>query len=269
MVIGCRTTRPGWRRIIQKIVCISSTSATGRRAKAALEEKLGRIRSECERLGIELQSRIEPLTGSVFETIRSTVGAGADNYLVCGTRVRERKRGLLSGTVSERLLRLGHCNVLALRVVQPGLLGCPRRLLLPVSGHPRGFRSGLPFLRLFGPDIVQMHILFVCRVARWRFRMLSREAANQLRQPGVIYCGRVEQEIGEQLGLAASIVDANTVVSDDVPKEIVLAANKTKSHLIYMGASERNLTEQFFYGNPIEQVLRDATCDVAIYRGVQ
>jgi nucleotide-binding universal stress UspA family protein len=35
-----------------------------------------------------------------------------------------------------------------------------------------------------------------------------------------------------------------------------------------MGASERNLTERLFYGNPIEQVLRDATCDVAIYRGI-
>ena len=79
----------------------------------------------------------------------------------------------------------------------------------------------------------------------------------------------MEQEIHEQLNLGSKIIDAQVIASDDVPKEIVIAATKTKSRLIYMGASERNLTERFFYGNPIEQVLRDATCDVAIYRGIE
>ncbi len=171
-------------------------------SQVELREKLDRIRSECERLGVELLSCVEPLAGSVFQSIRSAVETGPDNYLICGTRARARSRGLLSGTVSERLLRLGHCNVLAVRVLQPGLLGCPRRLLLPVSGHPRGFRSGLPFLTLFPPDIVQMHILFVRRVARWRFRMLTREGTDELRKPGEAYCERVEREIGEQLRLA-------------------------------------------------------------------
>lgn len=241
----------------------------GRMGERELEQKLNRLQAECERQGVTLQSHIELLARSVLYSIRSTVDPGPGNYLICGTRVRERKRGLLSGTVSEKLLRLGHCNVLALRVVQPGLLGCPRRLLLPVSGHPRGFCSGLPFLKLFGSDIQQMRILFVRGVARWRFRMLSSNAVDQLRQPGQAYCERVEREICEQLGLGPTVVDTNTVVSDDVPKEIVIAANKARSQLIYMGASEKNLTERFLYGNPIEQVLRAATCDVAIYRGVQ
>jgi nucleotide-binding universal stress UspA family protein len=64
------------------------------------------------------------------------------------------------------------------------------------------------------------------------------------------------------------LIDAHVTVSDDVPKEIVIAANKTKSRLICLGASERNLSERFWFGNPIEQVLRNATCDVAIYRGL-
>lgn len=241
----------------------------GRTSEAELEEKLGAIRADCQRLGVAIEVRIEPLSGTVFQSIRSAVPAGAESYLVCGMRVRERQRGLLSGTVSERLLRSGHCHVLAIRIVQPGLLGLPRRLLLPVSGHPRGFRSGLPFLKLFAEDVSHLHILFVARVPRWRFRLLSHDAAERLRLPGEAYCGRIEQEIGEQLGLAPAIMEAHVAVSDDVPKEIVLAANKTKSRLIYMGASERNLTERFLYGNPIEQVLRSANCDVAIYRGVQ
>jgi nucleotide-binding universal stress UspA family protein len=142
-------------------------------------------------------------------------------------------------------------------------------LLVPVSGHPRGFRSGVHFLELFRADVSRLHILFVQRVSRRRFRMLSHNAAQRLRLAGREYCQRIEDEVSEELNMGESIMDANVVVSDDVPKEIVIAANKTKSSLIYVGASDRNLTERFLYGNPIEQVLRDATCDVAMYRGVQ
>jgi nucleotide-binding universal stress UspA family protein len=126
----------------------------------------------------------------------------------------------------------------------------------------------MPFLELLRADVSGIHILFVQRVSRWRFRSLAHAAAEQLRLAGQEYCRRIEHEISEQLGLGASIVDAHVVVSDDVPKEIVIAANKTKSRLIYLGASDRNLTDRFLYGNPLEQVLRDATCDVAICRGV-
>ncbi len=240
----------------------------GKPSLPQVQEKLLRMRAECERLGVELLSKMLPRQGQVLHAILTSIPAGSDSYLVCGTRVRERRRGLLSGTISEKLLRSEHCNVLAVRVVQPGLLGLPRSLLLPVSGHPRGFRSGLPFLRLFGPQVTHLQILLVARVSHWRYRWLTHEVIERLRAPGQLYCTRAEEEISEQLGLGAKVVDGQVVVSDDVPKEIVIAANKTKSRLIYMGASEQNLTERFFYGNPIEQVLRNATCDVAIYRGV-
>lgn len=235
----------------------------------AIQEKTDRIRVECQRLGVELEVHVQQIAGTVLQTIRSTVPAGPGNYLVCGTRSRERKRGLLSGSVSEQLLRSRHCHVLAVRVVHPGLLGLPRQVLLPVSGHPRGFRCGLPFLKLFEQDVSVWHILHVTRVSRWRFRLLSHASAEKLRQPGQAYCERIEREIRDELGLGAGVVDAQVVVSDDVPKEIVIAANRTKSRLIYLGASERNLTERFFIGNAIEQVLRDASCDVAIYRGLE
>lgn len=241
----------------------------GQTSGPELERKLQRLDSECERAGIRLAARVLAQKESMWSTLLSEVLEGPDHYLVCGTRASEGRRGLLSGTTSEKLLRAQHCNVLALRVVQPGLLGLPRRLLLPVAGHPRGFDSGVPFLRLFAPQISHLHLLLVARVHRWRFRRLSLDASERLQAPGREYCNRIERQISEQLGLGSKIVDANVVVSDDVPKEIVIAANKTKSRLIYMGTSERSLTERFFQGNLIEQVLRDATCDVAIYRGIE
>jgi nucleotide-binding universal stress UspA family protein len=242
---------------------------TGRRIDATLAEKLQRMRAECERCDVRLDVHLlPPAGGNLVDAIRSAVPEGPEHYLVCGTRAQGGRRGLLSGTVSEQLLRSGLCNVLAVRVVQPGLLGSPRRLLLPVAARAGGFRSGLPFLRLFGPQVSHLHIVLVARVGRGRFRQMSHALAEGLRSPGQAYCERVEHEIVEQLGLGSKVMDAQVVLSDEIPGEILVAANKTKSRLIYMGASQRKPTERFFHGNPIERVLRDATCDVAIYRGV-
>jgi nucleotide-binding universal stress UspA family protein len=130
-------------------------------------------------------------------------------------------------------------------------------------------RAALPVLRHFAPDIARLHVLFVRRVNSVRFRLLSHEDAERMRAPGQVYCSRVERELADELGIGAAIMDANVVVSDDVPKEIALYASKVKSRLTFLGASERTLAQRMLYGNPIEQVLRDTTCDVAIYRGIE
>jgi len=234
---------------------------------AAVMEKARRIEAECHRLNVVMEFHLTPAAGSVCQRILAAVPPGPNSYLVCGTRSHQHKRGLLGDTVAERILQSGHCHVLAVRVVQPGLLGLPRQILLPVSGHPRGFRSGMPFFRLFAADVTHVHLLHVERVSSWQFRLLSHESAEHLRQPGQAYCERIEAEIREQFVSETVVVETRVVVSDDVPEEIVIAANRTKSRLIYLGASERNLAERFLHGNPNERVLHDATCDVAIYRG--
>lgn len=241
---------------------------SGQAKASGVAAKLERMQLECRRLGVSLDVRLERAKRDVRASIQALVPASPQNYLVCGTRAREGRRGLLRGTISEYFLRSGRCNVLAVRVVQPGLLGAPGSFLLPVSGHPRGFRSGIPFLRLFAPEIERIHILFVERITPWRFRLLSQEAAERLIQRGRTYIERVERQVGTELGLGHSVVDASVVVSDDMPKEVVIFANRAKSRLIYLGASERNLPQRLFYGNPIEQILRGTSCDVAVYRGV-
>jgi len=241
----------------------------GRTSAEDLDSKLRRIDLECRRADVLPEIRLVPPKRTVLDSLCSAVPPGPESYVVCGTRVRARRRALFGGTVAEQLLRTGLWNVLAIRVVQPGLLGVPRNVLLPVSGHPRGFRSGIPFLRLFAPDVSNLHILFVERISRWRYRVLSHHAADRLAKRGRGYVERVEREINHQLGLGTAVADVAVTISDDVPKEILTFANRVQSRLIYMGASERTLRERFLYSGPIEQVLRHTSCDVAIYRGVE
>ena len=238
----------------------------GRLARSELDTRVQHLGEESALAGVELAVRIEPMRRGVAATLVESVPQ--DALLVCGTRARERDLALLAGTVTARLLAEAPFGVLAVRVVQPGLLGLPRRLLVPVEGHARGFAGGLAFLSLFSRDVERLHVLYVQAVDRRHFRHMDHDAVEHALRKGRAYVARVEDEIARALPRLAQHIDASAVVSDDVPKEIVIQASRHHSRLIYLGASERGLPARFLYGNPIEQVLREAPCDVAIYRGV-
>jgi len=236
----------------------------GQISKAALTNGLARIEAECEALSLPLELTSTPKKKSVAATLLALVASRAD-HLVCGTRVRQKGRGFLAGTVSEQLLREACCHVLSVRVMQPGLLGGPRNFLVPVSGRPEGIQVGLPFLRLLVPARAEVEILLVRQVSQRRFRHISHAEAARLIQQGQDYVFDIEQSLSTGLGRPLARLDATVVLSDDVPKELVIHASKRKSQLIYMGASAGWLRQRSVYGSPIEQVLRSAPCDVAIY----
>ncbi|PLX84686.1 MAG: hypothetical protein C0614_04950 [Desulfuromonas sp.] len=97
------------------------------------------LAGECDSYNVEFLPQHLPLGPSVYRTLRQAIPPDPDALLVCGTRVKPRRQKYLSGTISEKLLRMHQCPVLAIRVVQPGLLGNPHDLLLPLAGHLHGY----------------------------------------------------------------------------------------------------------------------------------
>ena len=239
----------------------------GTLSDAEQDERLLRLRRRAEDAGLAVTLEVPALGESVTATLEACVPCGADDILLCGTRVRHRGRGLLTGTVAERLLDWAGCHVLAVRVVHPGLLGVPGRLLLPLSGAPWALETVGVILRLFGQDIEVINLLHVCVVRGGRFRRLSHERAQHLLDEGWAYLHQVEPTLCARLGLAPTQVYGHVALSDDVAREIAVGANRTRSRLILMGASRRRLLERLWRGNPLERVLAQAPCDVAIYRG--
>lgn len=241
----------------------------GQTSESSLNSKLQRLRGECNRAGVKLVPDVVTSAGDVYRAIRSHVPPGPQHALLCGLRVRSQKQGLLRGTVSERLLRSQHCNVLAVRVVQPGLLGVPRRLLWPITDNSHRIRFGLPFLEPPCPTAcaTSYHAAHSGRAfalatnvaSRHRttshacsYLLRERRAANHRPlwlEPKPIGCtrgrlgrrGKGNRRYGQQ--------DQVTI------------------DLHWRGGG--GVTQQFFRGRPIEQILRSATCDVAVYRGVE
>lgn len=228
--------------------------------------RLARIEGECRVAGVSLEVELVPRRGPVAESILARAAADPDATIIAGTRQKPRNMAYLARTVTADLLARAPCAVVALRVVHPGTLGHPERVLLPLSGHPRGAAGAVPLLRHLGSGLAHLHVLFVREVSRLRFRALGARSAERLLVEGRRFVVAVEGEIREALETRRFALDSSVVVSDDVPKEILVHAAKQRARLICLGASERSLPERLVYGNPIEQVLREAPCDVAVYR---
>ncbi|MEK7820305.1 MAG: universal stress protein [Pseudomonadota bacterium] len=228
--------------------------------------KIGRIERHGAAAGIAIDVSIQPSSGDRFRDLIERIGQGA-HTVVCGARVRGGGRGYLAGTISERLLEQRRFDVVAIRVVQPGLLGTPRRILFPVAGGAEGLQAGAGLLRQFLPIIEHLHLLHVVMVKRIVYRRLDAVRAARLREKGWRHMEGFESELLARVGLTPDKVGADVVVSDDWAHELIIAASRHKSQLILMEASRRHLAGGFFYGDPVEAVLRDAPCDVAVYRG--
>jgi nucleotide-binding universal stress UspA family protein len=231
-----------------------------------LQERIARIADECAALGVGLEVELVARGDlDVAGRLLAVVPPGAT--LVAGTRARPRKLAFLAGTVSARLLEAGRFPIVVIRVVHPGALGQPGRVLLPVAGRPHPTAHVLPPLRLLGADLRHLHVLLVQEVSHLRFRVIGSRAVEHLLERGRALLASFEEEVRAGLAPHTFELDSTVVVSDDAPKEILLRAARQRARLICLGASERTFPERVIYGNPIEQVLRATPADVAIYKG--
>ncbi len=241
----------------------------GSLASAILEAKLERIEAECREHGVEPKLELLSEGPGVFGALAAAVPEGREQFLICGTRIRSRGQAYLRGTVAARLLRSRRFNVLAVRVVQPGLLGHPQRLLLPLAGHPRGFRSVWPFFRLFLPQLQSLYLLRILPLGSLRLRYIEPSRERLLRQKGLEYLRRIVEEIERGCDRQAFYLDSRVAVCDDWAGEILLQASQVKARMILLGATERSRMERLLRSDGLERVLRLAPCDLGVYRAYE
>jgi nucleotide-binding universal stress UspA family protein len=90
-----------------------------------------------------------------------------------------------------------------------------------------------------------------------------------MRRDGLAELHAAEATITAEAEIGANKIDATAVVSDDWPREILITAGRHKSQLIVLEAAARDLRRTFVFGNRLEAMLRDAPCDIAVYRGAE
>ncbi len=237
-------------------------------SQETIAAKINAVEEEARPLGVEVRRLLLPLVHNVTASLLAAIPQGPESLCVCGARITSRGKGFLAGTISERLLRHRLFDVMAIRVVKPGLLGAPCDLLFPLSGHPRGFQAAMAFFRLLAPQVDRIHLLRVMEASSLWFQYMSANKARSLRLEGINYLNTILEDVRGQLVDSGIHVDGKVILSDDWVKEILIQASKLKTQLIIMGSSDRNLPSRYFYGNKIEQILRETPCDVGIYRKI-
>ena len=239
----------------------------GRIERAIAENRFVRLGEESAAAGVICHQELLPLGHSVHRTLRQATPHEPTALLLCGTRVKPRRQAFLTGSVAELLLRSHQCPVLALRVVQPGLLGLPHDLLLPLAGHPDGFDRLEPILRRFAPQLRRLHLLHALLVNPLAQPHQGAARRAQLLENGHRYLDGVHGHLAEKLALPHCAVDCQVLLATDPTHQILVEASRLKAQMLLLGASERSLAHRVFHGRTLEQILRDTPCDVGIYRG--
>jgi len=229
--------------------------------------KLDRIEEECRTAEVTIDVDAIPVQRSVEASLANAVPAGPDTLLICGTRSRSGQRGYLSGTISEKLLVRHGSNVVAIRVVQPGLLGAPDDVLLPVLGRSTESPTILTFVQLLAPEIRRLHILREIQVGHGAFRRLTPQQLSKFRGDGFLFAQDIENRLIEKTVLTDRMIDAGVRVTDDWAKDAIIYASRHKSQLICLEALFPAAKVRLFRTDPIERLLANAPCDVALFRG--
>jgi hypothetical protein len=162
------------------------------------------------------------------------------------------------------LLRTAACSVLALRVVLPGLLGAPQRVLVPVAGNPGEGHAAARVLDLLSPTLQTLHLLHVVPTARTRARIATGPALAALRARGRSAVGRIEDELRSALPLDRVHVDAYVRIAEDWVGQSIITAGQHRCGLILTGASQRLLGADTAELRRMERLLAASPCDVGI-----
>lgn len=240
----------------------------GKISHEIVETRFSQLASDCDSFNVEFLPQHLSLGSSVYRSLRQAIPPEKESLLVCGTRVKSRKSRYLSGSVAEKLLRMHECSTLALRVVQPGLLGNPHDLMLPLAGHLQGFPRIEPILRRMVNHLRSVHVCRIMQINSLRHPHLSSEMESLLKEKGSSYLTRFRAEMETTLDPVAFRCDQKVTISSDWAHEVLVQASRLKTQLMLLGLSERSFAYRVLHSAALEKILHETPCDVGIYRGL-
>jgi hypothetical protein len=229
-----------------------------------LDERLARIDEECAQLGVTLEREILAGDGGDVGTrLLARLPDDPRALLVAGTRWRPRGQSYLAHSVTARLLAHARGTVLGVRVANPGFLGQPGRMLLPLAADLPRLGAALPLLRVTAPDLRELQLLVVRPLSRLRLRMLGAEAASRLLAEDRLLAAELETELRAELAVPDCHLDATAVLCEDEAPEILAVARRFHSRLIAVEARHHAAIP----GNApmLERLLANPPCDVIVF----
>jgi nucleotide-binding universal stress UspA family protein len=218
------------------------------------------------RHGVSLEHRELAPAPDISRALVQAVRPGAEDVVLVGFRAHPHGRGLAFGTVGHALLARHDHNVLAMRVVEPGNMGLPKVAAVGISDSPGLGDRLAPALRLFAPALRELFLLRVIEVQQRLLGVLSYPRLEATQREGMAALARSVEPLREQLADVCPRTELRVSVAGHWPSQLVIDAHRARAHLLVLGASDHLLPTRFALSNPLEAVLENAACDVAVFR---
>lgn len=234
--------------------------------KGMPEESLNRAQEAMMRLFVEAEKLNVPVerltrTGEAVKEIDAVVRHEGIELAFVATRREDLEKRFYSGTVGRRLSLKLPCSVALLRVVHSGRIH-PRKILVPLKARIDHIRERARFAGLmanaFGSRVFVFHAPRpVEKFWRGEVHLTPPEWEERISPDISRFMDYLKQQNIEHEG---------RLLPGRTARNITIEAFAKRHDLIIMGASERSLWASLLQGNPVEEVLREAPCDLIILK---
>ena len=223
------------------------------------ESALQRLFIEAQKHGIDVESITE--TGNPFDKINGIVKKNGIDIVFAATRRQDMRKRFFAKTFAREFALKLPCSVAMVRVVRMGKPH-PGHILVPFRGRMTGVREMAFFTAKiaegFGSSVTLFH-LPPSMTSFFHGEILLKPLQREEHIP-------TEVEHFLEYLTKYSVPHEKRTSHGSVARAITIEASLRKNDLIIMGASERSLLGSLVGGNPVEDVLRETTCNLIVFR---
>jgi len=220
-------------------------------------ESLDRVIRYANAQGLDAHGIVE--TGRIVPAIESIVRREHIDLTVTSLR------HFFEKTIISDLMTTLPCSVLAIRVVHLGRMMHVRKILVPVVGsiyaHKRAYLTS-KLAKFFNGTVTVLHVRTISRSGSMGLTHEKKDVARD-------HAKRAVREFVDALLTQDIAAETKVSISRRATDAIITEAASGKYDLIILGASRRYFLKQLIKGNPVERILKEAPCDVIVWRPVK
>lgn len=223
------------------------------------ESALERLFIEAEDQGIEVERIIEK--GAPFKKIFEIVKKDKLDIVFTATRREDIKKRFFVKTIAREFMVKLPCSVAMVRVVRMGKIH-PKNILVPLRGYMTNLEERACFVAKLAQGFESTVTLFHSPSPITSFfhgEIHLKPAQREEHIPKDI------EQFTECLNRYMILHERRTGYGG-ISRAITIEAAHRRNDLIVMGGSERSLLRSIISGNPVEDVLMEAPCNLIILR---
>jgi len=240
-------------------LCFVAEKGMSPHDRRTAEDAVNRLFNETLDLNIQTERIAE--TGEPVAEIGKIVRHENIGLVFASTRREDIQKRFYTGTIARKLSLKPPCSVALVRVVHSGRIH-PKRILVPVKARINHVKERACFTthmaRAFGSKVLVFHTPKpIAKFFHGEIHLTPPEWEERISPDISHFMEYIKQHDIESEG---------RLLPGSTARNITMEAFAKRHDLIIMGASERSLLASLLKGNPVEEVLRETSCDLIILK---